>query len=72
MNFLDRFLKNDQISNLMKIGPVGADLLRADGLDANSRSWQFFLTGLKIKGRYEIYMQAMARKTISQPMWTTK
>jgi len=28
--------------NLMKTGPVGADLLHADRLDINSRSWQFF------------------------------
>jgi len=26
LNFLDRFSKNTQISNLIKIGPVGAEL----------------------------------------------
>ena len=32
LNFLDRISKNPQISNLMKIRPVGDDLLfRADG-----------------------------------------
>jgi hypothetical protein len=29
--FLDRYSKNTQISNLMKIRPVGADLFHADG-----------------------------------------
>jgi len=30
-NFLDRFSKNTQISNLMKMSPVGAELFHADG-----------------------------------------
>jgi hypothetical protein len=32
LNFIDRFLKkkNVRISNFMKIGPVGAELFRAD------------------------------------------
>jgi len=32
LNFLDRFSYSAQISNLMKIRPVGAELLHADGL----------------------------------------
>ena len=31
MNFLDIFLKNTQVLNFMKIRPVGAELLCADG-----------------------------------------
>jgi hypothetical protein len=31
VNFLDRFLKKNQISSLIKILPVGAELLHADG-----------------------------------------
>ena len=31
INFLDRFSKNDQISNFIKIRPVGAELFTADG-----------------------------------------
>jgi hypothetical protein len=31
MNFLDRFPKTPQISNFMKIRPVGAELFHADG-----------------------------------------
>jgi len=31
LNFLDRFSKNNQISNFTKIRPVGAELFHADG-----------------------------------------
>ena len=31
LEFCDRFSKNPQIPNLMKIHPVGAELLNADG-----------------------------------------
>jgi hypothetical protein len=31
LNFFDRFTKTLQISNLMKIRPVGAELFHADG-----------------------------------------
>jgi hypothetical protein len=31
LNFLNKFSKNTQISNLMKIRPVGAELFYADG-----------------------------------------
>jgi hypothetical protein len=30
LNFVDRFLENAQISNLMKIHPVGAELFHMD------------------------------------------
>jgi hypothetical protein len=49
LNFLDRFYKNPRIPNLIKIYPVGAELLRVrtDGWthrhdEANSRFSQFF------------------------------
>jgi len=43
MNFLDTFSKNTQISNFIKLHPVGAKLFHADGQTdghdkANSRS----------------------------------
>jgi hypothetical protein len=42
MNFLDQFLKNPQMSNFMKIRPMGAELFHADRQtdrhnEANSR-----------------------------------
>jgi len=49
--FLDRFSKNTQISNFIKIRPVGAELFHADGRldgqtdrhdEANSRFLQFY------------------------------
>jgi hypothetical protein len=49
LNFLDRFSKNTQISNLIKIRPVGAELFHADGrtdihkyAKADSRFSKFF------------------------------
>jgi hypothetical protein len=44
MKILDRFSKNTEISNFMKIRPVGADLFHADGWtrdEGNSRSSPF-------------------------------
>ena len=50
LNFLERFSENPHISNFMKIGPVGAELFRADRRtdartdrhdEANSRFSQF-------------------------------
>jgi len=47
LNYLDRFWKNIQISNLIKIRPVGAELFHADGRtdghkEANSHFSQFW------------------------------
>jgi hypothetical protein len=44
--FLNRIKKNTQISTLMKIRPVGAELFHADGRadghdEVDSRFWQF-------------------------------
>ena len=46
LNFLGRFSKNTRISNFMKIGPLGAELLCGDGQtdrldEADSRFSQF-------------------------------
>jgi len=57
LNFLDRFFKNLQISNFMKLRPVVPELLRADGRtdgqndrydDANSCFPQFCERAYKI------------------------
>jgi len=41
LEFLDRFSKNTEISEVMKIGTVGADLFHADRHEAKSRFSQF-------------------------------
>jgi hypothetical protein len=56
LNSLDSFSKNPQISNFMKIRPVGAELFHADIRtdiqdEANSRFWQFCERALK-KGSF--------------------
>jgi len=47
LNFLERFSDNTEISNFMKIRPVGDELFHAEGRtdrhdEANSRFSQFF------------------------------
>jgi hypothetical protein len=41
-NFLDNFLKNARKSNFMKIRPVEAELLHADGHDESNGSFSQF------------------------------
>ena len=41
LNFPDRFSKNTEISEVMKIRAVGAELFQADRHEANSRFSQF-------------------------------
>ena len=44
MNFLDRFSKNTQISNFMKIAPVAAEFFFANGqTDARDVAYDRFL-----------------------------
>ena len=47
LNSLNRFSKNIQISNFMKIRPVGTELFHADG-QTDMKTWEFFWTLLKI------------------------
>jgi hypothetical protein len=53
--FLDRFVKNVQISNFVKTSPVGAELPNSDGRtdghdEANSHFSQFFESAESGKG----------------------
>jgi hypothetical protein len=44
VNFLDRFSKNTQISNFVKIRPVGEELFHADG----QTDGQTYMTKLRV------------------------
>jgi len=51
MNFLDRFLKSTQISNFIKIRPVGAEFYANRHDEAHSRSLEFFYRASKRKAK---------------------
>jgi hypothetical protein len=51
MNFQDKFFKNTQISNFMKIRPVGAELFHADRQTDGRTEGQTDMTKLTVTFR---------------------
>jgi hypothetical protein len=49
LNFIDSFWKNTQISNILKIRPVGAELFRVDGQTDMTKLLAISRTRLKMK-----------------------
>jgi hypothetical protein len=66
VNLIDRFSKNTQISNFMKIRPVGAELFHADGQTAHDEAKMLLFANFLKAPKNEFHLNSIQQTAASR------